>query len=144
MRRCGHNPTDIEVSDIINKIHNDTGSLDEQVSIKYILTEVGLDISPISTLAPAVDKVHFITNFSFWQSDNYILERSGKSNLSIPPCVKMEIPGEIRKCLREQKSNLVLNPIQLYQRQNIENPTTKCKWTKPSQCFAILLLILSW
>merc|ERR1719273_1053771 len=28
MRRCGHNPTDIEVSDIINKIHNDTGSLD--------------------------------------------------------------------------------------------------------------------
>ena len=33
MRRCGHNPTDIEVSDIINKIHNDTGSLDLQVSI---------------------------------------------------------------------------------------------------------------
>merc|ERR1711997_704528 len=27
MRRCGHNPTDIEVSDIINKIHDDTGSL---------------------------------------------------------------------------------------------------------------------
>ena len=31
MRRCGHNPTDIEVSDIINKIHNDTGSLDFEV-----------------------------------------------------------------------------------------------------------------
>ena len=31
MRRCGHNPTDIEVSDIINKIHNDSGSLDFEV-----------------------------------------------------------------------------------------------------------------
>ena len=31
MRRCGHNPTDIEVSDIINKIHDDTGSLSFEV-----------------------------------------------------------------------------------------------------------------
>ena len=31
MRRCGQNPTDIEVSDIINKIHNDSGSLDLEV-----------------------------------------------------------------------------------------------------------------
>ena len=31
MRRCGHNPTDIEVSDIINKIHDDSGSLDLEV-----------------------------------------------------------------------------------------------------------------
>ena len=34
MRRCGQNPTDIEVSDIINKIHNDSGSLDFEVWIK--------------------------------------------------------------------------------------------------------------
>ena len=27
MRRCGHNPTDIEVADIINKVHDETGSL---------------------------------------------------------------------------------------------------------------------
>ena len=32
MRRCGQNPTDVEVSDIINKIHDDTGSLDLDVS----------------------------------------------------------------------------------------------------------------
>ena len=51
MRRCGHNPTDIEVSDIINKIHNDTGSLDFEVgaesptgdaySLYYIKKETG-------------------------------------------------------------------------------------------------------
>ena len=33
MRRCGHNPTDIEVSDIINKIHDDTGSLTFEVTL---------------------------------------------------------------------------------------------------------------
>merc|ERR1712106_23194 len=27
MRRCGHNPTDVEVADIINKVHDDTDSL---------------------------------------------------------------------------------------------------------------------
>ena len=32
MRRAGHNPTDIEVMDIINKIDNDTGGLDFQVN----------------------------------------------------------------------------------------------------------------
>ena len=31
MRRAGHNPTDIEVLDIINKIDNDSGGLDFQV-----------------------------------------------------------------------------------------------------------------
>merc|ERR1711953_1660026 len=36
MRRCGHNPTDIEVSDIINKIHDDTGSLDLQEFYKIM------------------------------------------------------------------------------------------------------------
>ena len=33
MRRCGQNPTDIEVSDLINKIHDDSGSLDLEVTI---------------------------------------------------------------------------------------------------------------
>ena len=31
MRRCGHNPTDIEVADIINKVHDDSGSIDFEV-----------------------------------------------------------------------------------------------------------------
>ena len=31
MRRAGHNPTDIEVLDIINKIDNETGGLDFEV-----------------------------------------------------------------------------------------------------------------
>ena len=31
MRRAGANPTDVEVTDIINKIDNDTGALDFQV-----------------------------------------------------------------------------------------------------------------
>jgi Ca2+-binding EF-hand superfamily protein len=31
MRRCGHNPTDIEVADIINKVHDETGSLGFEV-----------------------------------------------------------------------------------------------------------------
>ena len=31
MRRSGANPTDVEVTDIINKIDNDTGALDFQV-----------------------------------------------------------------------------------------------------------------
>ena len=38
MRRCGHNPTDVEVSDIINKIHDDTGSLDLEVLNKFSFT----------------------------------------------------------------------------------------------------------
>ena len=37
MRRSGANPTDVEVTDIINKIDNDTGGLDFQVvKIPYI------------------------------------------------------------------------------------------------------------
>ena len=32
MRRCGHNPTDIEVADIINKIHDESGGVSFQVS----------------------------------------------------------------------------------------------------------------
>ena len=32
MRRAGHNPTDIEVLDIINKIDNETGGLDFEVN----------------------------------------------------------------------------------------------------------------
>ena len=31
MRRCGHNPTDVEVADIINKVHDDTDSLGFEV-----------------------------------------------------------------------------------------------------------------
>ena len=31
MRRSGANPTDVEVTDIINKIDNETGALDFQV-----------------------------------------------------------------------------------------------------------------
>ena len=31
MRRCGHNPTDIEVADIINKVHDDTGGVGFEV-----------------------------------------------------------------------------------------------------------------
>ena len=41
MRRCGHNPTDIEVSDIINKIHDDTGSLDLEVG--FINQEIAVN-----------------------------------------------------------------------------------------------------
>ena len=37
MRRCGHNPTDIEVSDIINKIHDDTGSLNFEVRSVFLV-----------------------------------------------------------------------------------------------------------
>ena len=37
MRRCGQNPTDIEVSDIINKIHDDSGSLDLEVIYFWLL-----------------------------------------------------------------------------------------------------------
>ena len=33
MRRAGHNPTDVEVLDIINKIDDETGSLDFQVGL---------------------------------------------------------------------------------------------------------------
>merc|ERR1711973_305706 len=36
MRRCGHNPTDIEVSDIINKIHDESGSLDFEAFYKIM------------------------------------------------------------------------------------------------------------
>ena len=36
MRRCGQNPTDIEVSDIINKIHDDSGSLDLEVTLEFL------------------------------------------------------------------------------------------------------------
>ena len=34
MRRSGANPTDVEVTDIINKIDNETGALDFQVFYK--------------------------------------------------------------------------------------------------------------
>ena len=34
MRRAGANPTDVEVTDIINKIDNETGALDFQVNKK--------------------------------------------------------------------------------------------------------------
>ena len=34
MRRCGHNPTDVEVADIINKIHDDSGTLDLEVTLQ--------------------------------------------------------------------------------------------------------------
>ena len=40
MRRCGHNPTDIEVSDIINKIHDDTGSLNFEVILKFYIFQM--------------------------------------------------------------------------------------------------------
>ena len=35
MRRCGHNPTDIEVADIINKVHDETGSLGFEVPQEF-------------------------------------------------------------------------------------------------------------
>ena len=38
MRRCGHNPTDIEVADIINKIHDDSGTLDLEVTPNFIFS----------------------------------------------------------------------------------------------------------
>ena len=34
MRRCGHNPTDVEVADFINKVHDDTGSVGFEVGQK--------------------------------------------------------------------------------------------------------------
>ena len=37
MRRCGHNPTDVEVADIINKIHDDSGTLDLEVMLEFEL-----------------------------------------------------------------------------------------------------------
>ena len=37
MRRAGQNPTDIEVLDIINRIDDDTGYLDFQVSVRLIV-----------------------------------------------------------------------------------------------------------
>ena len=47
MRRAGHNPTDIEVLDIINKIDNDSGGLDFQVpylikkyTYQFVLTDI--------------------------------------------------------------------------------------------------------
>jgi len=42
MRRAGHNPTDVEVYDIINKIDDDTGHLDFQ-EFTYIMTELSKD-----------------------------------------------------------------------------------------------------
>ena len=33
MRRAGHNPTDVEVTDIINKIDSDSGNIDFQVRL---------------------------------------------------------------------------------------------------------------
>ena len=36
MRRAGANPTDVEVTDIINKIDNETGAIDFQVSFMLI------------------------------------------------------------------------------------------------------------
>ena len=35
MRRFCQNLTDIEVSDIINKIHDDSGSLELEVTLKF-------------------------------------------------------------------------------------------------------------
>ena len=46
MRRCGYNPTDVEVSDIINKIHDDTGSLDLEVLYIFLLSSI------LSSLVP--------------------------------------------------------------------------------------------
>ena len=37
MRRAGHNPTDVEVTDIINKIDSDTGNIDFQVILEFVL-----------------------------------------------------------------------------------------------------------
>ena len=126
MRRCGHNPTDIEVSDIINKIHNDTGSLDLQVC-----TEEYIMLIKDNTLAKCSLKWSWVRTFLF---DNVtIIFFNVWKKQSFYSCVKLEIPWDtIRKCLREQKSNLVLNPIQLYQRQNIENATKQSEWTKSS------------
>ena len=38
MRRAGHNPTDIEVLDIINKIDNETGGLDFEANCDVFFT----------------------------------------------------------------------------------------------------------
>ena len=46
MRRCGHNPTDVEVSDIINKIHDDTGSLDLEVLNTFLLSSILSSLGP--------------------------------------------------------------------------------------------------
>ena len=40
MRRCGHNPTDIEVADIINKIHDESGSVGFEVSAEVDSSEL--------------------------------------------------------------------------------------------------------
>ena len=32
MRRAGHNPTDIEVQDIINKVDSDSGTISQKVN----------------------------------------------------------------------------------------------------------------
>ena len=37
LRRAGHNPTDVEVTDIINKIDSDNGNIDFQVSPHIIV-----------------------------------------------------------------------------------------------------------
>ena len=36
MRRAGHNPTDVEVTDIINKIETDAGNIDFQVGQGFL------------------------------------------------------------------------------------------------------------
>ena len=47
LRRAGHNPTDVEVTDIINKIDSDSGNIDFQVRL--------LSVSPhSSTLSSAL------------------------------------------------------------------------------------------
>ena len=43
MRRAGANPTDVEVTDIINKIDNETGALDFQVNKKKKTNIIQLD-----------------------------------------------------------------------------------------------------
>ena len=43
MRRAGANPTDVEVTDIINKIDNETGALDFQVNKRKKTNIIQLD-----------------------------------------------------------------------------------------------------
>ena len=45
MRRCGRNPTDVEVADIINKVHDETDSLDFETFCK-IMEERSIESDP--------------------------------------------------------------------------------------------------
>ena len=44
MRRAGHNPTDVEVTDIINKIDSDSGNIDFQVRLLASSTQHGFTL----------------------------------------------------------------------------------------------------